>query len=272
MIADLTTMGLPKEAVEARVHAIGGSDANIILSGNQEKILKLWEEKTGRREPEDLTDELMVMMGLWTEAFNAAWFQKQTGLTVTARNLAMTCDVDDWRAATVDGLIGAESAVFEAKHTNPFLKEQEVLAMYMPQLTHNMDVANLNRAYLSVFRGNSSWLYWQIDYDPAYAAEVHKAEWDFWMAVLSDEPPVPYPVPPLPAHLAVKEVDFTGNNAWANAAGVYLDTCAAAKANEAAKDGMKKMIAADVAVAWGHGVEFRRDKRGSLRISTAQEG
>jgi predicted phage-related endonuclease len=270
MIADLTTLGLPKEAVEARVHAIGGSDANIILSGKPERILRLWEEKTGRAEPEDLSGNLAVVMGQFTEPLNAAWFQLQTGLEITRRNVSQICDIADWRAATLDGVVGEDEAVWEAKHTNPFSREQEALAQWMPQLHHNMDVAHIGVAHLSMFRGNSVWSTYRIDYDPAYGAALLNAEWDFWMAVLSDEPPVPYPAVPIPAAVMVKEVDMTGDNTWAACADEWLRTRDAAKRNEEAKDGLKRLIAPDVAIAFGHGVEFRRDKRGALRISALE--
>lgn len=265
MITDLTTLGLSKEQVEARVHGIGGSDANIILGGAEDRILKLWEQKTGRAEPEDLSGELYVVMGQFTEPLNAAWFTKQTGIAITRRSVPMTCLVDDWRTANIDGLIG-EHAIWEAKHTNPFQKQAEVLAQYMPQLHHNMDVAHVGTAHLSAFMGNLTWVTWEVRYDAEYAAQVHKAEWEFWMSVLADEPPVPYPVPKMPAALAIREVDMTGDNAWADHAQTWLDTRQAASRNDDAKDGLKKMVEADVARAYGHGVEFRRDKRGSLRL------
>lgn len=266
MIADLATLGLPKEAVEARVHGIGGSDANIIFSGDEAKLLRLWEEKTGRAQPEDLSGEIYVVMGLFTEPLNAAWFQKQTGLEITERGLARVCEVDDWRTATIDGLIPSDRAIWEAKHTNPFQRQAEVLAAYMPQLHHNMDTCNLGRAHLSAFMGNMTWVNWVVEYDPEYGAALHKAEWEFWMSVLADEPPVPYPAPKLPAALAVREVDMTGDNEWADSAAIWLETRAAAAKCEDAKDALKKRVPADAAVAFGHGVEYRRDRRGALRL------
>jgi len=269
MITDLTKLGLSKEAVEGRVHGIGGSDANTILGGDAAKVLRLWEEKTGRAEPEDLSANLPVMMGAFTEPFNAAWFQMQTGLTITARGETVTCTVDPWRSATLDGRIGPD-AIWEAKHTNPFSKEHEVLAQYMPQLHHNMDVAHVGRAHLSAFRGNSAWVTWAVDYDAEYGAALHRAEWEFWMAVLADEPPTPYPTPDLPKAIAVKVVEMTGSNEWAYCAGVWLETRDAAARCDKAKEGLKSLVPADVARAWGHGVEMSRDKRGSLRISAVE--
>ena len=64
---------------EERRAFIGGSDANIILSGDGERILRLWREKRGEAEPEDLCGVLPVMLGCWTEAFNRQWFERLSG-------------------------------------------------------------------------------------------------------------------------------------------------------------------------------------------------
>jgi len=45
--------------------------------GNDEAVLlRLWREKRGEIEPEDLTDNLMVQLGSVTEEFNRRWYQK----------------------------------------------------------------------------------------------------------------------------------------------------------------------------------------------------
>jgi hypothetical protein len=173
--------------------------------------------------------------------------------------------MDEWRTATLDGRV-SDGSIWEAKHTNPFTKVDEVLRMYLPQLHHNMDVANAKRAHLSAFRGNGDWVSWCVDYDDAYGAALHQAEWSFWMSVMEDVPPVAYPVPPDPTQFAVREVDMSGDNTWADAAQTWLDTRVYAAKADKAKDVMKAQIAQDVGRAFGHGVEFKRDKRGALRV------
>ena len=46
-----------------RRKGIGGSDANIIMSGDPERLIALWREKRGEAEPEDLSGNLAVQMG-----------------------------------------------------------------------------------------------------------------------------------------------------------------------------------------------------------------
>jgi hypothetical protein len=47
-----------EEARETRRRFVGGSDANIILSGDADRIHQLWQEKRGESEPADLSDVL----------------------------------------------------------------------------------------------------------------------------------------------------------------------------------------------------------------------
>jgi len=49
-------------------------------------LLRLWREKRGEVEPEDLTDNLTVQLGLATEKLNRKWYESQTGRVVTDVN------------------------------------------------------------------------------------------------------------------------------------------------------------------------------------------
>src|SRR3981081_275979 len=65
-----------------RRHFIGGSDARIIMGSDEGALLRLWREKRGEVEPEDLSDNLIVQLGLATEALNRHWYERNTGQTV----------------------------------------------------------------------------------------------------------------------------------------------------------------------------------------------
>ena len=132
---------------------IGGSDANIILSGDPEKVVRLWREKRGEAEPEDLSSVLPVMLGCWTEAFNRQWFERLSGETVRGVGKTLICSKHNWRRSTLDGLVESSGAVWEAKHTSAFAKPEDVLDRYMPQLQHNMAVAGTDRAVLAIIFG-----------------------------------------------------------------------------------------------------------------------
>ena len=58
---------------------IGGSDARIIMGDDEAALLRLWREKRGEVEPEDLSGNLIVQLGLVTEHLNRHWYERNTG-------------------------------------------------------------------------------------------------------------------------------------------------------------------------------------------------
>lgn len=263
MYLDLTTLGLSADAKTARLSCLGGSDANTIMSGDEERILALWQEKRGEREPEDLSDNLAVIMGSFTEPLNAAWFEKQMGLKVDRRGEVAQHAERAFMRCTLDGTAGG--AVWEAKHCGAFVKPDEVQTRYLPQLTHNMLCTGLEVAYLSVFFGSNKWECFRVDLDPMFAADLMEAERRFWECVQSGEPPVAVKAAvPLPEKL--REVDMTGSNAWASFASDWLANQKAAKTFDTAAKELKALVEADVGKAFGHGIQISRSKAGALTI------
>jgi len=51
---------------------IGGSDARIIMGDDEPALLRLWREKRGEVEPEDLSGNLIVQLGAVTRAAQPA--------------------------------------------------------------------------------------------------------------------------------------------------------------------------------------------------------
>ena len=61
---------------------IGGSDARIIMGNDEAALLRLWREKRGEVEPEDLSGNLIVQLGLVTEDLNRRWYERNTGQVI----------------------------------------------------------------------------------------------------------------------------------------------------------------------------------------------
>ena len=49
---------------------IGGSDARIIMGSDEAALLRLWQQKRGEIEPVDLSQNLIVQLGVATEAWS----------------------------------------------------------------------------------------------------------------------------------------------------------------------------------------------------------
>ena len=247
---------------------IGGSDANIILSGDAQRIARLVAEKRGEVEPEDLSRSLPVQLGVWTEQFNRNWYELQTGNQVTGVDEVWTHPKHTFIRARLDGFVG--EAVFEAKHVNPFGDIEAVVQRYMPQLHHYMTVTGKRTAILSVLVGTQRWECFTVDYDPFYADLLLNAELQFWNNVQNGGTVEPVTAePPKPRNAKLK-IDMTGHNEWAILSGVWAETTDAAKRNTWAVKELKALVPADAAEAIGHGVIIKRAANGNLSIRAAK--
>jgi hypothetical protein len=67
---------------------VGGSDARTIMGHDEAALTRLWREKRGEVEPEDLSANLTVQLGTVTEHLNRHWYERNTGQLVTQRAVA----------------------------------------------------------------------------------------------------------------------------------------------------------------------------------------
>ena len=206
----LAALGLSEEERHQRRTGIGGSDANTILSGDRERLISLWEEKGACGSPPTYPAAYRVALGCWTEPFNRQWYETLTGQVIDGIGISITCPTYAWRRSTLDGFVAETGAIWEAKHTSAFAKPDEILERYMPQLQHNMAVANADRAILSVIFGNHKFEIFEVAADWLYQLDLLQAEEDFWECVLTGTEPVPAPAPVPPRPIGVREVCLDG--------------------------------------------------------------
>src|SRR6266545_3814384 len=205
---------------------IGGSDARIIMGDSADALLRLWREKRGEAELEDLSGNLLVQLGLATERLNRQWYERATGQLVRDVQSWVCHPVIRWMAATLDGIVEGSGAVFEAKFMLPWSFSEEAAAeKHMAQVQHNMWVTNATAAVLSIITGGGKWVEIKISADSLYQHLLLTAEKKFWRCVESGEPPRLFGVdPPKPQIEAVRIVDMSSSNSWAEFAGVFRNT------------------------------------------------
>ncbi|MBR0801764.1 YqaJ viral recombinase family protein [Bradyrhizobium jicamae] len=249
-----------------RRYFIGGSDARIIMGDDESNLLRLWREKRGEVEPEDLSGDLVVQLGTATELLNRRWYEKNTGEIVTDVQRRVFHAVHKWMAATLDGKIEATGAVFEAKFMLPWNFSEEAAAeKHMAQLQHNMWVTASRTAVLSIITGGGKWVEMTIPADPLYHHLLLTAEKKFWRCVESGELPRLFGVePPRPRVDAVRSVEMSGSNAWAEFASLYRLTRPAALDHDRAKAELRTLVPEDAKEASGHGVKAKRSKSGAI--------
>jgi predicted phage-related endonuclease len=245
---------------------IGGSDARIIMGGDEAELVRLWREKRGEAEPEDLSDNLIVQLGSATEDLNRRWYERNTGQTIKNVQRRIQHPVHKWMAATLDGQVDPGGAVFEAKFMLPWTFSEEAAAeKHMTQLQHNMWVSNSRSAVLSIITGGGNWVELTIHADPLYQHLLLTAEKKFWRCVMSGEVPHLFGIePPRPRLAAVRIVDMSSSNSWAELATSFRRTRPAHQEHERAKADLKKLVPEDAKEATGHGLRAKRSKSGAI--------
>jgi predicted phage-related endonuclease len=259
-------MSSKNPTMPSRRSFIGGSDARIIMGSDEEALIKLWREKRGEAEPEDLSGNLVVQLGVATEKLNRRWYETNTGQTITDVQSQIFHPALRWMAATLDGRVQGTDTVFEAKFMLPWSFSEDAAAeKYMPQLQHNMWVVAARSAVLSVITGGGKWVEIVTHADPLYQHLIVTAERKFWRCIESGEQPQVFGVEPPKSRLeAVRIVDMSGSNLWAEFAAIFARTRAAHLEHEQAKAELKGLMPEDAKEAIGHGVRAKRSKSGAV--------
>src|SRR3954469_15430044 len=104
-------MGLCTSKDGHRISFIGGSDARIIMGSDEAALIRLWREKRGESEPEDLSGNLIVQLGIATESFNRSWYERNTGRRIGSIQRRVKHSAIAWMAATLDGIVEGTEAV-----------------------------------------------------------------------------------------------------------------------------------------------------------------
>jgi len=251
---------------ENRRSFMGGSDARIIMGNDEAALVRLWRQKRGEAEPEDLSANLMVQLGAATEDLNRSWYERNTGRQVGDVQRRVRHSAIPWMVATLDGIVEGIEAVFEAKFMLPWLfSEEAAAAKYMAQLQHNMWVTHLRTSVLSIITGGGKWVEITIPIDPLYLSVLVSAEKKFWRCVQSGETPhLINAEPPRPRIEAIRIVDMSSSNSWAEFAALFRNTRSAFLDHERAKNELKSLMPEDAKEAIGHGIRAKRSKSGAV--------
>jgi predicted phage-related endonuclease len=251
---------------------IGGSDARIIMGDDPDALFRLWREKRGEIEPEDLSGDLLVQLGIVTEPLNRHWFERNTRQALRDVQRRIRHPVIRWMGATLDGVVAETGTVFEAKFMLPWsFSEEGAAEKHMAQLQHNMWITNAKMAVLSIITGGGKWVEIAVPADSLYQHLLLTAEKKFWRCVETGESPRLFGVEPPRARIeAVRVVDMSESNSWAEFAGIFLRTRAAYAEHERAKTELKLLVPEDAKEARGHGIRARRSKAGAISFDALE--
>jgi predicted phage-related endonuclease len=255
-----------KYVASNRTQFLGGSDARIIMGADHAALRRLWAEKRGEADLLDLSENLIVQLGLATENLNRQWYERNNQHSIRDVQRWMKHRTIPWMAATLDGVVEQTGAVFEAKFMLPWSFSEEAAAeKHAAQLQHNMLVAGTKQSVLSIIAGGGKWVELKIPADPVYQLALLAAEKAFWRCVQTGETPRLFDAEPSKPRIeAVRIVDMSASNSWAEFAGVYRRTREAYQEHEQAKIELKGLLPDDAKEAHGHGVRARRSKAGAV--------
>ena len=120
-------------------------------------------------------------------------------------------------------------------------------------------------AVLSVITGGGKWVEITTHADPLYQHLIVTAERKFWRCVESGERPRLFGVETPKARIeAVRVVDMSASNSWAEFADLYRSTRQAFLDHERSKSELKALMPEDAKEATGHGIRAKRSKSGAI--------
>jgi predicted phage-related endonuclease len=256
-----------------RTKFLGGTDAMRIMAGDWQT---LWQEKTGKVEADDLTKIFRVQLGIYTENFHAMWIATTQDMDLSAYQPVFHKEHTMLRAAA-DRWWTSKGTFLDLKHSHAGASPRSITETYLPQMAHYMLVHDVRHCFVSTIPGNDDPFLTEIRVPDAYIDHLLEMELRFWWHVEREIMPDIAPSAELRRIAkeaestvlvnAMRYVDMTGNNQWADLAADLRGSRAAHALHEKCKVDLKAMIEADVSEASGHGITIKRDKRGALRIN-----
>jgi len=282
---------------------IGSSDASDILAGN---FSKLFRQKKGFDEREDLSDNFKVQLGIHTEDFHLDWtlkemnatrgtdfdWSKHAGLADDpnppqhfASFIASATSSKPVLGSHPDALIRDPSGnIFpiEVKHTGRFRSADEAADFYMPQLQHHMICWGVEQIVFSVICGTEAPDRIWIGYSEAWADHYCQQCDKFWSYMVADTAPAPalYGGHDLKVPSAIKDTipfdgmkkrDLSKSNSAMTLIPEFITTKAQAARHEDVKKELKAMMADDENELYSPALTLKRNKAGSILFKIHDE-
>ncbi|KFZ25685.1 MAG: YqaJ-like viral recombinase domain protein [Candidatus Izimaplasma bacterium HR2] len=179
---------------EVRMKSIGGSDAAVVLGLSKYKsAIDLWLEKTGQKEPDDLSDNEAVEWGNILEPVIANQFSKKTGKELIIDTDVLYHSDYDFISANIDRDIVGEDAGLECKNTSEYMlsqwEDEEVPVLALVQCQHYMFVTGSPRWYVAGLIGGNKLRWKPIERDNELIEMMLEKYKSFWKCVETNTMP-----------------------------------------------------------------------------------
>lgn len=255
-----------KDLDPRRASMLTASEIGQVMSGNPEKIMRLWRIKVGDEQPEDLSKTWSAVCGIVLEGPIRHWYAMKSGSGITRRHEFVVHPLHDWFGCTLDGWDERLKCPLECKAVGGREPLEVVIERYQPQLQAQMDITGAPHAALTVAFGlGPDPITEFIARDDAYIADMIQRGEQFMQYVRNRIPPIDMPAVKPPAH-PNKEYDMTGNNQWASFADAWLTSKPMADICKEAEKVLKSIVPEDGKKAYGHSVIITRDRVGRMSL------
>lgn len=176
-----------------RNQGIGGSDASVIMGLNPYKsAYRLWLEKRGVAESEDLTGNQHIYWGKKNEANIADWFQEETGKKIRRLGTLQNRE-NPFLIANVDRMVTGEDAGLEIKTAGASQykkwKDDEIPDSYYCQCLHYMATTGADYWYIAVLLDGNDAKWKRIERNEDDIKALIAEEKRFWEWVKTNTPP-----------------------------------------------------------------------------------
>ena len=248
-----------------RAGMMTGSRIAPLMTGDTDKILRLYREFLGEIEEENLDDVWPVQLGVCTEKLNLGWYEKKNKVLLTKRNTLVIFKDNEMFGATLDAWDPNLKCPVECKHVGGHEPSEIIIDRYQPQMQWQMLCTGATQCALSVIKGAAEPV---VDYVPRhepYINEMLERAYSFLLCVAMRTPPVD--IKPAPEVIVpYAKVDMNGNNLWGHAAGMWLEYRPAHQKFEDARDVLKSLVPPEAKIAFGCGVAAARARNGAITI------
>lgn len=209
-VTEIHFRGTPEEVNqqwhEQRDKGIGGSDVSSILGANRYKsATALWEEKTHRVKPQDLSHKPAIMLGNAMEpVLRKEYAYRHPDVEVMEPDYMLQTNGKPWRQASLDGVLtypDGHHEVLEIKTVGAFAyaawDDGLVPLNYCLQVLHYMAVTGYPRVQLIALIGNQAIIERTVQRDDEAIAAIEDEVDRFWTrCVEADKMPMPRTLDP----------------------------------------------------------------------------
>jgi putative phage-type endonuclease len=190
---------LTEEQIEQRLSYVTGSDAGVICGVNPYmSAVELWQYKTRRAVPKDISDKPAVKAGNMLEEAVAQWFESVTEHIVGKKYEFVTHPTHKFLGGNPDFMLAKGNGLLECKTTQSdkgwglgFEHGDNVIPdHYLCQVIHYCAVTGCDTAYIAVLIRGIDFRWFKYERNMALEQKVIDKEIDFWVNhVLADRCP-----------------------------------------------------------------------------------